>query len=273
MTNYFDILKRVFQEEVLKQVPHPTRAQARKLVFDAIEPLLRNEGFTYKKSNNFWRITDVKTDVIELRFLLNNDPSVSNLPSSTFSILASCYFNFIPNPFDVKLIQQIPNITTPYETHCHLRFIAEPLFFQPIFKENTKWWHLDCDDIEVSKVLNDVQGALKNNILPLMKKFNNVNELLDLLMNESNSGLNLGIGKPNSFDRHYLLGFTYLKLRKRKLALQHLNKAKVLLDQILVRVNKNKPKALSSEAPIIKQSHIIIQALKSIETMVEEEGD
>ncbi|MDP1615209.1 MAG: DUF4304 domain-containing protein [Methylococcales bacterium] len=265
MTSLSNLVSSFFckrREATDTSIPKLTRNQARKLVIESITPYLQSEGFLYQKKLLFWRISTSKTDVIELRFLLNREPDALNLPLSTFSILGGCYYNFVPNVFDEKIIHQIPDIVTPYETHCHLRFTVKPNLQQPIFKKNDYWWHVDGDDIETSEVLKDVQAVLKNQLLPLMNKFDNIKELLSLLESQTQMGFDIGIGKPDSFKRQYLLGFTYLKLEDKKLALQHLNKAKKLLDELLTKVKE--PMSLHDDAPIIRQSNNIIQALEAL---------
>lgn len=260
ITNLIDSFLKKNGKESDLEMPKLTRAQAKKMIVDYIKPVLQKEGFIYQKGLRFWRICDNKTDVIELRFLLNNDPSSSNLPSSTFSLLAGCYFNFFPIIFEDKALYYLPNLLTPDETHCDLKFTGRPNFHQLIFKDKPNWWHLNCVEVEQAKVLSDVRDVLEIQLLPLINKFDDIKELLSLLESQNQIDSDIGIGKPDSFNRQYLLGFTYLKLEDSKLALQHLNKAKKLLDELLIKVKE--PMSLKSEAPLIKQSNNIIQALE-----------
>lgn len=125
MNRFIENAKRVFQGETRLPVPHLTRAQARKLIFDAIDPLLNKEGFTHKKGNNVWRITDVKTDVIELQFLrLEERKGLWELPESAFSILYGCYYPFIPDENGERFLHRIDRLLTPREVDCHVRFRA-----------------------------------------------------------------------------------------------------------------------------------------------------
>lgn len=231
---------------------------------DCLAPEFEKQGFIYQKGGRFWRICDNKTDVIELRFLLNNDSLSSNLPLSTFSLLGGCYLNFLPKVFGDKALHHLPNLLTPDETHCNLRFTAVRSIHQHILKRNSYSWHLDCDENEQSEILTDVRNAFGTQFLPLMNKFNDINKLLNLLESRNSLEVDMGIGKPDSFNRHYLLGFIYLKLQRIDLAAQHLNQAKKLLDELLVKVAE--PMSLKSDSPLLRQSENIINALSALKS-------
>lgn len=231
---------------------------------DCPAPEFEKQGFIYQKGGRFWRICDNKTDVIELRFLLNNDSLSSNLPLSTFSLLGGCYLNFLPIVFSDKALHHLPNLLTPDETHCNLRFTAVPSIKQNVLKGNSYSWHLDCDENEQSEILTDVRNAFETQLLPLMDKFKDINKLLNLLESRNDLEIDMGIGKPDSFNRHYLLGFTYLKLQKIDLAAENLNQAKKLLDDLLLKVAE--PMRLKADSPLLRQSESIIKALSALKS-------
>lgn len=242
-----------------------TRTQATKLLTGKLKPILEKNGFMYQKKNFFWRVSSIKTDVVEIRFLLNNEPEKLSYPDSTFSIWGGCSFNFIPDIFETELIQKIANIHTPDIAHSHLKFTGVPTYRQSIFKTSIlkppiDLWHLDCEVKEAAEVLFDVEKVFIHQLLPIMNKFQDLQHFLALLENKSLSGAEFDIGKPDSLVRQYLLAFTYLQLKKYDAAFKAISEAKSKIDTILDKasscINFN------PEAPIIKQSEIINRTFK-----------
>lgn len=261
---------------------HLTRAQARKLIFNTIDPLLKKEGFTYKKGNNVWRITDVKTDVIEVHFLRleQRGSSIFDLPESTFSILYGCYYPFIPNENGVQFLHRIDRLLTPREVDCHVRFQATRTIKQNLAGKSllfSKWqllllpykkpkldvkaWHLDEPKERQVSVLNDVLNQMDTEVIPTLNNLMDISNWIQLL--ERNKGATLGLG------RDYLLGFTYKYLGNNDKARSFLTRARDEIEAITTKIKLSTHPSVAKEYPHIldepKQLQILTSALADLE--------
>lgn len=253
MTNYFGIINRVFQRETRPPVPHLTRAQARRLIFGAIDTLLKKEGFTYKKGNNVWRITDVKTDVIELQFLrLEDRQGLFELPESMFSISYGCYYPFIPDVNGERFLHRIDHLLTPREVDCHVRLRATRTIKQKLIrnsllfsrcellllpygksKMHPETWHLDEPKERQALVLSDVLNRLTTEIIPTLNKLSDIGNWIELLETKES---NLGVSSSHiSIDRNFLLGFTYKHLGNTNKAIAYFMQAKKLGEELQIK--------------------------------------
>lgn len=260
MNNLIDSVKRTFGHGRFP-AQQLTRTQARKLILERIDPLLKQEGFVRRKGNNLWRITENKTDVIDLRFLTLEEHQQFKIPESTFSINYGCYYHFIPDIYQGKFVHQIPELITPREVDCHYRSQATRSIKQQPRKMDMRAWHLDEPKERQKLVLDDVATQLEAEVFPTLTRLDNIQEWLNYLENEEGS---LGTGKKNSLQRHFFLGFTYEKLGKNEQAKNHLIKAK----EISEVQNKTFTKHLanvSPDAPFFTQVKIINDALTDLE--------
>ncbi len=288
MIHHLENIKRVFQREAQPLALHLTRAQARKLIFDAIDPLLKKEGFTHKKGNNVWRITDVKTDVIELQFLtIEQRGGLWELPESVFSILYGCYYPFIPDENGERFLHRIDRLLTPREVDCHVRFRATRTIKQKLAAKRlvfSRWqfwlsynkqpklhitsWHLDEPEERQALVLNDVRSQLATEIIPTLNKLMDIANWIRLLESrEPNLGLD---SHPDSMRRNYLRGFTYKYLGDKTKARDYLMQAKDQLETWTARIDKATHPSVAKEFPEImgepKKLQILINALAELES-------
>jgi len=260
MNNLIDSVKRTFGQG-RSPAQQLTRAQARKLIMKRIDPLIKQEGFVHRKGNNLWRITENKTDVIELRFLTMEEHQQFKIPESTFSINYGCYYHFIPDIYQGKFVHQIPELITPREVDCHYRDQATRSIKQQPKKMDMSAWHLDEPEDGQQLVLDDVATQLKAEVFPTLNRLKDLDQWLKVLESEAP---NLGTGNTNSVMRYFLLGFTYEKLGNNQQAKNYLIKAKGLSE------NQNKKLAkhlanVSPDAPLFTQAKIINDALTDLE--------
>lgn len=210
-----------------------TRAQARKVVVAYIEPTLLNEGFNQKKGGTFWRVTELKSDVIEVRPPTIGEVERAGIPESSFSIWAGSYFNFMPNIFDESFLHQIDGILTPTETFCHFRLSAKRGIKQPRKTAGDRLWcligvHSD-DEVE----LNDALSQVEKTIIPALNELSSLQNWIDLLASEK---LNLGFGEPDSYNRNLLLGCAYLHANNLAKALDYLKRAQLQSHEFIERI-------------------------------------
>jgi Domain of unknown function (DUF4304) len=287
MPHYLEKFNRIFLGKTCQLVQHLTRAQARKLVFDAIAPLLKKEGFTHRKGNNFWRITDVKTDVIELQFLkIEERRGLWELPESVFSILYGCHYAFIPHENGERFLHQIGGLLTPREIDCHVRLRAIRTIEQKLSSTSllfSKWqlwltpykkpklnitaWHLDEPEECQALVLNDVCTQLATEIIPTLNKLIDIGNWIKLLESiEPNFELD---SSTNSMSRDYLLGFTYKYLGNKTRAKILLIQAKNQLETLTARIRNATHPSVIKEFPHVldepKKLQILINAISEIE--------
>lgn len=183
-----------------------TRAQARRLLHSALDPLLEREGFAHRKGNCVWRVADDRSDVIELRFLTLAERRQFELPESTFSLLYGCYYDFIPDIHDGRFAHQIPGLLTPREVDCHYRSRAMREIEQAPKKLDRAAWHLDEPRATREAVLADVIGQLESRIFPKLSMLADVREWVRFL--EEDEEGNLGTGRKGSVTRAFLLAFS-----------------------------------------------------------------
>ena len=258
MSNSFMNLKKLFKKgERLK----PTLSEAREQVFGAICPLLQKEGFQHKKDNNLWRITEIKSDVIEVRFLTTGELEQFKLPQSNFSVLCGCYFTFIPDFYGEKYIHQIDRLITPREVDCHFRFNAIRKIRQSPSKMDQSVWHLSETQEKQKLVLNDVCEQIISDIMPRLDTLAKIDDWIQVLEDEEIN--NIGIGCTNSLQREFLLGFTYKYIDARSKALSHLLLAKEQIENQNKKLS-NYAKELSTDAPIFKQLKIVNNAVEEL---------
>ncbi|HED19528.1 MAG TPA: hypothetical protein ENI74_08515 [Gammaproteobacteria bacterium] len=235
MNNLIDSVKRTFGQ-ARPQAQQLTRAQARKLILERIGPLLKREGFVHRKGNNLWRITEHKTDVIELRFLTLEEHQQFKIPQSTFSINYGCYYHFIPDIYEGKFTHQIPELITPLEAVCHYRMQATRSIKQKPKKMDMGAWHLDETEERQQLVLNDVIKQLESEVFLALNRLMDINEWVRFLVEEEG---NLGTGKKDSLIRHFLLSFTYKSINDTDKSKTHLLVAKKICEKIIDKRSKH----------------------------------
>ena len=237
-----------------------TQAQAKKVLFSHLDPLLNTRGFCHKKKHVYWRIGNDKTDVIEIPFLRKSEQEKNKVPKSTFSVSCGCYFHFIPNIHDDSTIHQIDGLITPDEVFCHFRLnLLRSIPQKPkLLGENL--WHLDESEEKQRDVLEDVQKQLEELGIAPLDELLEINKWIEKL---ESAQFNLGTGGPDSLSRTFLSGFTYKHLGDSSKARNHLLKASSL-DHEQIKALSPSLQGIPEDAPIFKRSRAISEALEEL---------
>jgi hypothetical protein len=246
------LFKRQRAEKLPTKESTLARFQARKMVAGFIEPALLKEGFCQKKGSTFWRTTEWKSDVIEVRFATLKEVERAGIPKSSFSIWAGSYFTFMPNPFDESFLHQIDGILTPLETYCHFRLSAQRGIKHSRGATGDNLWCLTgmktADEVE----LNDALCQIQRVIIPALNEIDTLQSWIDLLASEK---LNLGFGQPDSQNRNFLLGCAYLHANNSAKALKYLTRAQVQSKEIIKRTLS--AGHIREDSPLLKEKAII----------------
>ena len=221
-----------------------TRAQARKMLIDFIEPTLLREGFNQRKGSTFWRVTELKSDVIEVRLSTPQEADRACIPESSFSIWAGSYFSFMPNIYDESSLHKIDDLLTPEEAFCHFRVTVQRGIKQARKTAGENMWCLtgvmSTDEVE----LNDALSQVEKTIIPELNNLYSLQNWIDLLASEK---INIGFGAPDSSNRNLFLGCAFLRANNLDGALEYLKRAQVQSQEFIermtsaVRIEKNSP--------------------------------
>ncbi len=261
MSKIFQIEQRLFGRPPTAFARQPRRNEVRRLVLQAIRPLLDSCGFDQHKGSRLWRIVDGKSDVIELRFLTAEEARQHCLPLSTFSVLYGCYYPFVPAIFDDRYLHQIPGLITPLEVHCHYRGAALRTLAQGPTKMDATCWHLEESGARQADVLENVVEQLRVGVVPRL------DQLADLdhwLLELHHGARNLGM---ETYQRKFLLAFTCRHLGKIEEARQILlavRDSDRAYREKYVRFFRD----LSPDAPLFRQMEIVEHALSELSSIV-----
>jgi hypothetical protein len=230
-----------------------TRAQARKVVIGLIESTLIGEGFSIRKGGTFWRVNELKSDVIEIRFTTLEEVARSSIPESSFSIWAGSYFGFMSNISDKSSLHQIDDILTPMESLCQFRLSTQRGIEQSRKNAGDHLWCLTGIKTDDEVELIDALGQIEKTIIPALNEISTLDKWIDLLLSEIS---NVGFGQPGSYNRNFLLGCACAHAGNLTKALDFLKKAQLQSNEIIDRTSKAGVQFTGNSPIFMEQVHI-----------------
>jgi len=140
----------------------------------------------------------------------------------SFCVRFGCSFDEIPRPEKTK---ERDGYLLPEEYECHFRMSAQKTIKQAELKRRDIWY-VDSSGQYLKTVIEDARKAILENGLSWFRRFNDPEEVLRTLRedSESNDGT-WGFGTKSSPSRHLMTGYVAHSLGKSELAAERLEKA------------------------------------------------
>lgn len=187
-----------------------------KLVKQALEEV----GFTDRKGATLWRRTNLKYDVLMFDITPRGRCEKWGVPLGSFALEPYCYFPFLPrlgagpNPGAVRVDKELGQIRLSFNRRLKQREVKIPNI----------WW-AGNSIATFSQVMEDVLGQIEEKALPFFSRFEDAEELLRTLREDSNMMGREGvwnIGNEGSPIRLLLIGFAAIKCERWELARESL---------------------------------------------------
>ena len=194
-----------------------------KEIKSVIRPLLKDVGFSQFTARTAWRYSDGKIDVVNFQSF--NSYLANAVGSTTFSfgINLGCSFDAIPQRARVK---RKNGFLQPQEYECHFRFRLQKSINQPRLPR-TDIWLVEPTGKNLEIVMQDARNAILEVGLHWFNRFRDMGEVLRTLLEDSENGntVGFGFGANPSPARHFMTGFTALRLGNQDLARERIQKA------------------------------------------------
>jgi len=187
-----------------------------------IRPLLKDAGFTQFTTRTGWRYAGEKIDVVNFQSF--NSYLADSLGCTTYSfcVRLGCSFSAIPRSESVK---QKDELFRPTEYECHFRRSLQKTIQQPNLKRKDVWY-VDPSGQNLNDVIEDAKKTILENGMPWFNRFNDLNEVLRTLQEDTESNEETsGFGANPSPNRHFMTGYVAFSLGKTQLAADHIQKA------------------------------------------------
>lgn len=215
-----EFLKGLFAKEPDK--PIIDKKIVEKALKDALWPLLKQHGFDTFKGRTAWRHQGKKIDVVEIQFFPKEQVGKWNITPYSFALGAGVFFTFIPphaGPIKNKGGELLPK-----EVDCHLRTTP----FKTLKQRECKIpniWYIDPLGKYLESAIGDARKHLEDRELLWFGRFNNLGEVLRMLLEVEPSDEIHGMGAKLSPKRSYITGFVALEFGRWHLAVQSLQEA------------------------------------------------
>jgi uncharacterized protein DUF4304 len=193
-----------------------------KEIKSVIRPLLQFAGFAGFTSRTAWRYSQQKIDVINFQSFNSFLATGVGCTTYSFAVNLGCSFDAIPRS---ERIKRKNGSMRPEEYECHFRRALQKSIHQPKLKRGDIWY-VDPSGENLESVIADAKKAIDDIGLPWFEQFNDLNEVLRTLVEDSEAHESTwGFGAKPSPNRNIMTGFVALALGKTTLARTHIQKA------------------------------------------------
>ena len=187
-----------------------------------IRPLLKDAGFTQFTVRTAWRYAGERIDVVNFQSFNSYLANSVGCTTFSFGVNLGCSFNAIPRNKRAKLKD---GFFRPEEYECHFRLQLQKTIRQSDLNREDVWF-VDSQGQNLNEVMEDARQEIRNTGLSWFNRFHDGNEVLRTLLEDSESRTKtFGMGRENSPNRHYLIGYIAKSLGKAELAKEHMQKA------------------------------------------------
>ncbi len=139
-----------------------------------IWPILRRAGFTEFSPKTAWRHTPDQIHVVNYESFSSYLAGGVGCTTFSFALNLGIYFRVIPFESPIK---------KPQESHCHFRHRLLKSIDQPVLPRRDTWY-VEPDGTNVLECLDDSRAAIVREGLPWFDRFQSLEFVLGLLMEE-----------------------------------------------------------------------------------------
>lgn len=196
------------------------RTAVRRAITDAIDPILRVQGFERFIAGRSLRVCEKWTDVIEIQFI-----KAAGMPANSPSMHMGRYLHFVPEDAISGPMPQKDGRPCPTVERCHLR---KTLFKSTRQRETASpnIWFIDGRAHYLDACVTELRAAMEQEVIPWFGKLDQWETLLDLFVSGQpdiegqladrvmRGTWNFG----NYFSRHVAAGFVALESGHRETA-------------------------------------------------------
>lgn len=219
-----------FLSEILggKDESHPAmdKKTVEKALKEALWPLLKQHGFQTFKGRTAWRHTEKRIDVVEIQFFPKEKADQWGITPYSFALPVGCFFTFVPYSLSASRVKTNGEILLPLEHQCGIRRAPNKTLKQRESKI-PNIWYIDPKGKYLNAAVEDAKSLFDKEILLWFERFNDLKEVLRILLEDeedmNNSGW--GFGANHSPARYYFSGFVALELGEWSLAKKLLQQA------------------------------------------------
>lgn len=149
-----------------------SRTDIKRTIWDLMRAEVTPAGFEHLKPNCFFRISEYRIDVLELRMARPGYNSLYSVSPSSFEIEAGVFFKFAPHPM-YATFAGVEGFPIDNAADGHIRMSSHPKrILQSGF--NSSWWRADSWKLSKKIIQHDVKNNFSNHLLPWFKKFDDL---------------------------------------------------------------------------------------------------
>jgi len=187
-----------------------------------IRPVLKELGFSEFTLRTAWRYSSEKIDVLNFQSFSTYLAEKVGCTTFSFCVRLGCSFKAIPQSFMVK---QRDGQLRPAEYQCHFRLPLQKSINQPTLRR-ADVWYVEPLGGNLGEVIADTKRAIIEVGIPWFDRFQNSNEVLRTLLEESEGkdGFS-GFGAENSPIRNFMTGFIALSVGRLELGQERIQTA------------------------------------------------
>lgn len=205
-----------------EHIPTVNKKAVEKALKDALRPVIKAHGFQTFKGRTAWRHTEKRIDVVEIQFFPKEQVDKWGITPFSFAIGAGVFFTFIP-PY-AGPIKNKDGELLPKEVDCHLRTTP----FKTLKQRECgipNIWYIDPVGKCLEPAICDARKHLEDKEFFWFERFNDLREVIRMLLEVEPSDEMHGMGSKLSPKRSYITGFVALELERWHIAIESLQEA------------------------------------------------